>query len=60
METSIDNMGDTLLEAMQQRINEGNQLDALAIMDEWIISGQPDPLDGNYEFMFLKNFTLND
>ena len=58
-ETSIDNMGDTLLMAMQECINQDRQLDALAIMNEWVIDGVVDPWDGNYEFMFINNLTLN-
>lgn len=58
-ETSIDNMGDTLLAAMQNCIENDRQHDALAIMNEWVIDGVADPCDGNYEFMFINNFTLN-
>ena len=58
-ETSIDNMGDTLLIAMQECIKQDRQLDALAIMNEWVIDGVADPCDGNYEFMFINNLTLN-
>ena len=45
--------------AMQECINQDRQLDALAIMNEWVIDGVPDPCDGNYEFMFINNLTLN-
>ena len=52
-------MGDTLLMAMQECIKQDRQLDALAIMNEWVIDGVADPCDGNYEFMFINNLTLN-
>ena len=57
MEHSIDNMADTLFEAMQDRIKEGNNEDAIAICEEWLVGGV-DPQDGKYEFIFIPNFTL--
>ena len=45
--------------AMQECIKQDRQLDALAIMNEWVIDGVADPCDGNYEFMFINNLTLN-
>lgn len=57
-ETSIDNMGDSLLIAIEECVNRGNKGDADAIMSEWIVDGR-DPIDGSYEFIFIPNFTLN-
>jgi hypothetical protein len=56
-QTSIDNMSDSLWEALQSAGESGNVGDAKAIHDEWIVDGQ-DPEDGGYEFIFLPNFTL--
>lgn len=56
-ETSIDNMGDSLLIAIEECVNRGNKGDADAIMSEWIVDGR-DPIDGSYEFIFIPNFTL--
>ena len=58
MEHSIDNMADTLFAAMEERIKEGNNEDAIAICEEWLVDGV-DPQDGNYEFIFIPNFTLS-
>ena len=56
-ETSIDNMGDALLIAIEECVNRGNKGDADSIMSEWIVDGR-DPIDGSYEFIFIPNFTL--
>jgi hypothetical protein len=56
-ETAIDNMGDSLLFAIEECINRGNKGDADAIMSEWIVDGR-DPIDGSYEFIFMPNYTL--
>jgi|TARA_B100000035_G_scaffold2209_1_gene1948 hypothetical protein len=56
-ETSIDNMGDSLLIALENAVNNDNYANADAIMSEWIVDGV-DPVDGNYEFIFIPNFTL--
>ena len=56
-ETSVDNMADSLFSAMQERITAGNNADAIAITEEWLVGGI-DPQDGGYEFLFVPNFTL--
>lgn len=56
-ETSIDNMGDSLLIALENAVNSDNYANADAIMSEWIVDGV-DPVGGNYEFIFIPNFTL--
>ena len=56
-ETSIDNMGDSLLIALENAVKNDNYANADAIMSEWIVDGV-DPVDGNYEFIFIPNFTL--
>ena len=58
-EYAIDNMADSLFEQMTNLIKTSKQLDALAICEEWLVDGK-DPQDGDYKFIFLKNFTLED
>lgn len=57
---SIDNMGDSLIEAMRVAIGQGRIEDAAAISDEWITPDCNDPCNGEYEFIFLKNSTFGD
>ena len=56
-EYAIDNMADSLFDQMKNLIKSEKQLDALAICEEWLVDGK-DPQDGDYKFIFLKNFTL--
>tara|TARA_B100000035_G_scaffold274741_1_gene251339 strand:+ start:1995 stop:2195 length:201 start_codon:yes stop_codon:yes gene_type:complete len=56
-ETCIDNMGETLYERMKEVANEGRNWDAISLFEEWMVDGK-DPEDGDYEFIFIKNFTL--
>ncbi len=56
-ETSLDNMGDSLLEAMRFCIEDSRTDDAKSVLEEWVVDGR-DPLDGEYEFIFLPNNTL--
>ena len=56
-EYAIDNMADSLFDQMKSLIKVDQQLDALAICEEWLVDGK-DPQDGDYKFIFLKNFTL--
>jgi|ETNmetMinimDraft_21_1059911.scaffolds.fasta_scaffold18698_2 hypothetical protein len=58
-ETSIDNMGDTLLEAMKLCIEDSRVDDAKSILNEWVVDDR-DPVDGEYEFIFIPNNTLID
>lgn len=57
MQHSIDNMSDTLFSAMQKSMNQGRNADAIALCEEWLVDGK-DPEDGEYEFTFISNFTL--
>ena len=56
-EYCIDNMGETLYEAMINCANDGREFDAIAVYEEWVVDGQ-DPEEGGVEFTFLDNFTL--
>ena len=58
-EYAIDNMAYSLFEQMTNLIKTSKQLDALAICEEWLVDGK-DPQDGDYKFIFLKNFTLGE
>ena len=57
MQHSIDNMGETLWEAMHKCVEDKRELDAVSIFEEWMVNGK-DPEDGKYEFIFIPNFTL--
>ena len=57
-ETSLDNMGDSLLDAMKQCIEDDRREDATSIYNEWVVDGR-DPMDGSYEFIFIPNCTLS-
>lgn len=57
MQHSIDNMSDTLLQAMHDCVNDKRELDAISLFEEWMVDGK-DPEDGEYEFIFIPNFTL--
>tara|TARA_Y100001936_G_C16050021_1_gene657225 strand:- start:1672 stop:1869 length:198 start_codon:yes stop_codon:yes gene_type:complete len=57
-ETSIDNMGDTLLDAMKQCVKTKRAEDAASIYNEWVVDGR-DPCDGEFEFIFIPNHTLS-
>ena len=54
-EYAIDNMADSLFDQMKSLIKVDQQLDALAICEEWLVDGK-DPQDGDYKFIFLKNY----
>jgi hypothetical protein len=58
-QTSIDNMSATLFDVMMQHANNGRNFDAIAIYEEWVVDSK-DPENGEYEFLFLDNFTLID
>ncbi len=58
MQHSIDNMADTLWEVMNNHMQNDRQHDAIAVCDEFLVDGR-DPLDGEYQFIFIPNFTLN-
>lgn len=58
MQHSIDNMADTLWEVMNNHMQNDRQDDAIAVCEEFLVDGR-DPLDGEYEFFFMPNLTLN-
>ena len=57
-QTSIDNMIDSLYEAMTSNGLNGHIREAASVYEEWVVDGvDPQEVD-KYEFTFLKNFTL--
>ena len=46
-ETSLDNMGDSLLEAMKQCIDDSRNDDAKSILNEWIVDGRDHVVNGH-------------
>ena len=56
-ETCIDNMGDTLFQVMQEHIKCGQNDDAIAICEEWLVDGK-DPQDEDFEFIFMNNLYI--
>ena len=53
----IDNMGESLWEAMTNCADDGRDFDAISIYEEWVVDGQ-EPEDGKYEWTFMENMTL--
>jgi hypothetical protein len=53
-ETSIENMGETLFLRLTDKVKQGENEDAIAICEEWIVDGV-DPQDQDYEWTFIEN-----
>ena len=56
-QTSIDNMSDTLMEALQRNLQDNNLQKVTSNYSEFVVDGV-DPEDNNYKFLFIPNFTL--
>ena len=56
-QTSIDNMSDTLMEALQRNLQDNNLQNVTSIYSEFVVDGV-EPEDNNYKFLFIPNFTL--
>ena len=56
-EMCVDNMGDTLFQVMQEHIKCGQNDDAIAICEEWLVDGK-DPQDDDTEFIFMNNLYI--
>ena len=56
-DTCIENMAETLFMRMQRLIKSDQQLNALAICEEWLVDGK-DPQDEDTEFIFVPNLTV--
>ena len=53
-ETSIENMGETLFLRLTDKVKNGENDDAIALCEEWIVDGV-DPQDQDYEWTFIEN-----
>ena len=52
----VDTMRDTYWDAMNNLVNEGREIDAVAAFEEWVVDGV-DPQDGDVEFIFAPDLT---
>ena len=56
-ETSIDNMCDSLMTALQRNADKSHFENVTAIYEEFVVNGR-DPLDGEYEFLYIENLAI--
>ena len=56
-ETSIDNMCDSLMPALQRNADKSRFETVTAIYEEFVVNGR-DPLDGEYEFLYIENLAI--
>lgn len=52
----VDTMAETYWDAMHNCANRGDNFDAIAIYEEWVVDSV-DPQDGGYEFTFVPDLT---
>ena len=52
----VDTMRDTYWDAMNNLVNEGREIDAISVFEEWVVDGV-DPQDGDVEFTFINDLT---
>ena len=52
----VDTMRDTYWDAMNNLVNEGHEIDAISVFEEWVVDGV-DPQDGDVEFIFVPDLT---
>ena len=52
----VDTMRDTYWDAMNNLVNEGREIDAVSVFEEWVVDGV-DPQDGDVEFIFVPDLT---
>ena len=52
----VDTMRDTYWDAMNNLVNEGREIDAISVFEEWVVDGV-DPQDGDVEFIFVPDLT---
>ena len=55
-QTSVDLMGEHLLQQLTQHVENDNIDLSDAIHSEWVVDGR-DPEDGSYEFIFINDLT---
>ena len=52
----VDTMRDTYWDAMNNLVNDGREIDAISVFEEWVVDGV-DPQDGDVEFIFAPDLT---
>ena len=52
----VDTMRDTYWDAMNKIVNEGREIDAISVFEEWVVDGV-DPQDGDVEIIFAPDLT---
>ena len=52
----VDTMRDTYWDAMNNLVNEGREIDAISVFEEWVVDGK-DPEDDDFEFIFIEDLT---
>ena len=52
----VDTMRDTYWDAMNNLVNEGREIDAISVFEEWVVDGV-DPQDGDVEIIFAPDLT---
>jgi hypothetical protein len=52
----VDTMAETLFDAMTTNANKGENFDAIACYEEWVVDGK-DPQDGDVEIIFVPDLT---
>ena len=52
----VDTMRDTYWDAMNKNVNEGREIDAISVFEEWVVDGV-DPQDGDVEIIFAPDLT---
>ena len=56
-EYAIDNMGDSIGQAIEKATDEKRLEDAISLFQEWCVLDNIAEQD-DYQFMFMRNFTL--
>ena len=52
----VDTMRDTYWDAMNKGVDDGREIDAISVFEEWVVDGV-DPQDGDVEFIFAPDLT---
>ena len=52
----VDTMRDTYWDAMNKGVDDGREIDAISVFEEWVVDGV-DPQDGEVEFIFAPDLT---
>jgi hypothetical protein len=52
----VDTMRDTYWDAMNKGVDDGREIDAISVFEEWVVDGV-DPQDGDVEIIFAPDLT---